>query len=99
MCRFEMLCLPSRSRLSAQGVAALGAAHRCLQSRDLPHVMAAVDEVKLPPLLCRQRTQDRMVEDLDARAIALFALRDDLAHGCDLRADISDDFFRGHAPG
>ena len=40
-----------------------------------------------------------MIQNLDARAIAFFALRDDLVHGGNLWADIGNYLFHGHAPG
>ena len=61
--------------------------------------MASVDEVELPPLPRRQWSKNRMIQDLDAGTIALFALRDRPVHGSDLRTDDGDHFFRGHALG
>ena len=72
---------------------------RCSPSENLLYVMASVGQVKLPPLACRQRSEDGMVQDLDARAIALFALRDELVHRGNLGTDVGNDFLRGHAPG
>ncbi len=70
-----------------------------LRSENLFHVVAAVGQVELPPLPCRQRPEHRMVQNHDARAITLFALRDDFVHGVNLRTDFGDYLFRRHAPG
>ena len=61
--------------------------------------MTPMGPVKLPPLACGQRSEDGMVQNLDARAVALFALRDELVHGGNLGADVGQDFLRGHASG
>src|SRR6185437_12459457 len=71
----------------------------CFHFRNLFYVMASVDEVELPPLPRRQWSKNRMIQDLDAGTIALFALRDRSVHGSDLRTDDGDHFFRGHALG
>ena len=66
---------------------------------DLLDVMTPVGEVKLPPLPGCQRAEHWMVQNLDARAITLFALRDELVHGGNLGTDVGKDFLRGHASG
>ncbi len=53
-------------------------------------MVAAVGQVELPPLPCRQGPEHRMVQNHDARGITLFALRDDFVHGVNLRTDFGD---------
>src|SRR5258708_40010749 len=72
----------------------------CLpQSVDLPDVVEAVYQMKLPQLTCVQRTQDGMIQQFHSRAPLLFAIRDYLVQLCDLRNNsIAHGFRRQPSP-
>ncbi|SRR5579864_3138647 len=55
-------------------------------------MMAAVDQVKLPPLRRRQRSQNRVVQEFAGRSQLLFAERDDVIHFGDFRANLGQNF-------
>ena len=57
-------------------------------------VMPSMHHMKLSPLCCSQRTQNRMVEQLNVAPEAGFTLRDDRIHCCKLCPDLVSHLLR-----
>ena len=64
--------------------------HSLAKIPNLFHVMAAVDPVKLAPLVRGQRSQDRMVQEQRAPTEMIFAALDGFVHFYDQAVNLGD---------
>ena len=69
------------------------------QAAKLLYVMQAMHQMKLPPLVCRERAEDGMIEKFLARPEFFFAAANNVIHLSDLRADLGTHFFGGNSAG
>jgi hypothetical protein len=69
------------------------------QAAELLYVMQAMHQVKLPPLGCRERAEDGMIEKFLARSEFLLAAANNVIHLSDLRADFGTHFFGWNSAG
>jgi hypothetical protein len=69
------------------------------QASKLLYVMEAMHQMKLPPLGCRERAEDGMIEKFLARSEFLFAAANNVVHLCDLRANFGTHSFGGDSAG
>jgi hypothetical protein len=69
------------------------------QAAELLYVMQAMYQVKLPPLGCRERAEDGMIEKFLARSEFLLAAANNVIHLSDLRADFGTHFFGWNSAG
>jgi hypothetical protein len=69
------------------------------QAAKLLYVMQAMHQMELPPLGCRERTEDGMIEKFLARSEFLLAAANNVVHLSDLRADFGTHFFGWNSAG
>ena len=67
------------------------------QPSNLLHMMQAVHQMKLPPLLSRKRPQDRMIQQFAVRPKFFLATRNDGIHLGNLRPNLGQHFLRRHS--
>ena len=69
----------------------------CVQAADLFYVVHAVEQVKLPPLGCGERTKDRVIEEFAVGPKFFFAARHQVIHFSNLGANLGQHFLQGNA--